>query len=204
MKIQLIGLTLAALATLATGCASDSYAAKGAARGAGSGALAGAVGAAATALIFGGDVGDAAARGAVYGGTTGAVMGGMAGADADRRVAAEQRAAREREVQGFRAEIGDDAFNGFVALAECKHGVAMANAREAQKSTKRDFALSGLWVEALAEAEQNGSAPDALLAEIAEKDREVSSPADASARLDEALVRMGEIRREFDLATNCS
>ena len=57
------------------GCATDSYAAKGAGKGAASGALAGAVGGMASALIFGGDVGEAAARGAVYGGATGAVAG---------------------------------------------------------------------------------------------------------------------------------
>ena len=42
--------------TFTTGCASDSYAAKGAAQGAGTGAMAGAVGGMISALVFGGDV----------------------------------------------------------------------------------------------------------------------------------------------------
>jgi hypothetical protein len=187
-----------------SGCASDSYAAKGAAQGAGTGALAGAVGAAATALIFGGNVGEAAARGAVYGGTSGAVVGGISGAEADKRVAAQERAEYERRVQEFRDEIGTDAFNGFVALAECKHEVALANAREAQKSTNRDFALAGLWVEVLTEADRRQTdAAAALLPTIVEKDRNVVDTAVAQDRLDQALVEIGQIRTQHDLARSC-
>ena len=189
---------------LNNGCASDSYAAKGASKGAGTGAIAGAVGAAATALIFGGNVGEAAARGAVYGGASGAVVGGMSGAEMDKRVAAEEQAEYERRVQEFREEIGTDAFNGFVALAECKHEVAIANAREAQKSSKRDFALAGLWVEALTEADRNQpEAVAALLRDLVEKDREIGDTAAAQVRLDKALVEMGEIRTRHDLARSC-
>jgi hypothetical protein len=187
-----------------SGCASDSYAAQGATKGAGTGALAGAVGAAATALIFGGNVGEAAARGAVYGGASGAVVGGISGAEADKQVAAQERAEYERRVQEFRDEIGADAFNGFVALAECKHEVALANAREAQKSTNRDFALAGLWVEVLTEADrQQTDAAAALLPAIVEKDREINDAAVAQARLDEALGEIGEIRTQYDLAPSC-
>ncbi len=202
---KLIGALVATSVLLfQSGCASDSHAAKGASKGAGTGAIAGAVGAAATALIFGGDVGEAAARGAVYGGASGAVVGGMSGAEMDRQVAAQERAEYERRVQEFRDEIGTDAFNGFVALAECKHEVALANAREAQKSSNRDFALAGLWVEVLTEADrQHTDAAVALLPAIVEKDREISDAAVAQARLDEALVDMGEIRTRYDLAASC-
>ena len=202
----LAGMLVVMGATLcASGCASDSYAAKGAARGAGTGAMAGAVGAAATALIFGGNVGEAAARGAVYGGTSGAVVGGMSGAEADKRVAAEEQAEYERRVQQFREKIGDDAFNGFVALAECKHEVALANAREAQSSSKRDFALSGFWVEALTEADRGQvEAAQAVLPAIVERDREIADVADAEARLDDTLVKIGEIRTQHDLAASCT
>ena len=202
---QLAGVLVAMMTMLLnSGCASDSYAAKGAAEGAGTGALAGAVGAAATALIFGGNIGEAAARGAVYGGASGAVVGGISGAEADKRVAAQERAEYERRVQQFREEVGTDAFNGFVALAECKHEVAIANAREAQKSSKRDFALAGLWVEVLTEADRaNTDAATALLPAIVEKDREIRDTATAQARLDEALTEMGEIRTQHDLARSC-
>jgi hypothetical protein len=198
-------LLLATLPMLNTGCASDSYAAQGAAKGAGTGALAGAVGAAATALIFGGDVGEAAARGAVYGGASGAVVGGLSGAEADRRVAEQERLEYERRVEAFRKEIGNDAFNGFVALAECKHDVAIANAREAQRSNKRDYALAGLWVEALTAADRDGAAAaKPLLTDIVGRDREVKDEADAAARLNDGLVRMSEIRKQHDLPLACS
>jgi hypothetical protein len=188
-----------------SGCATDSYAAQGAAKGGGTGALAGAVGAAATALIFGGNVGEAAARGAVYGGASGAVVGGISGAEADKRVAEQERAEQERRVQEFRDEIGADAFNGFVALTECKHEIALANAREAQKSSNRDFALAGLWVEVLTEADrQQTDAATALLPAIVEKDREIGDTAVAQARLDEALGEIGDIRTRYDLAASCS
>ncbi len=187
-----------------SGCASDSYAAKGASKGAGTGAVAGAVGAAATALIFGGNVGEAAARGAVYGGTSGAVVGGMSGAEADRQVAAQEQADYERRVQEFRDQIGTDAFNGFVALAECKHEIALANAREAQKSRNRDFALAGLWVEALTEADRGqAEAATAMLPAIVDQDGDIKEVAGAQARLDEALTEIGEIRKRYDLPVSC-
>jgi len=187
-----------------SGCASDSYAAKGASKGAGTGAVAGAVGAAATALIFGGNVGEAAARGAVYGGTSGAVVGGMSGAEADRQVAAQEQADYERRVQEFRDQIGTDAFNGFVALAECKHEIALANAREAQKSRNRDFALAGLWVEALTEADRGqAEAATAMLPAIVDQDRDIKEVAAAQTRLDEALTGIGEMRKRYDLPVSC-
>ena len=203
---QLAGVLLAMIAmVMNSGCASDSHAAKGASKGASTGAIAGAVGAAATALIFGGNVGEAAARGAVYGGTSGAVVGGMSGAERDKQVAAQERAEYEKRVQEFRDSIGTDAFNGFVALAECKHGVAIANAREAQKSSKRDFALAGLWVEALTEADRaNTDAAVGLLPAIVEKDRKIKDAKDAQARIDEAVVRMGDIRTQHGLAASCA
>lgn len=202
---QALGLLFVMIAALAVnGCASDSYAAKGASKGAGTGAIAGAVGAAATALIFGGNVGDAAARGAVYGGTSGAVVGGMSGAEADRRVAAQEQAEYEKRVQQFREKIGDDAFNGFVALAECKYEVALANAREAQKSSNGNYSLAGLWVEALTEADRGQrQAANAVLSTIAEQDRKIPDAATAEARLEDTLAQIGEIRSRHDLPASC-
>jgi hypothetical protein len=188
-----------------SGCASDSHAAKGAGKGATTGALAGAVGGMATALIFGGNVGEAAARGAVYGGASGAVVGGMAGADVDKQVAAQEQAERDKEIAKFRDEIGADAFNGFVALAECKHDIAIANAREARKSRNRDYSLAGLWIEALTEADRkNTDAASELFPELVSKDKEIKTVDDAELRTDNALLRLGEIRVEYDLPKDCT
>lgn len=197
-------LVLAGMVTSA-GCASGSYAAKGAAQGATSGAVAGAVGGMVSALVFGGNVAEAGARGAVYGGTTGAVVGGMSGARADKAVAAQKQAERDAELERLRKEIGTDAYNGVVALADCKHEVAIANARVAAKSRNRDYALAGVWVETLAEADRRNEAQArALFPQIIAKDRKVKSEAEAEARMREALQEVGNARVEYGLPAVCA
>ena len=187
-----------------SGCASDSYAAKGAAEGATTGAVAGAVGGMVTALVFGGNVAEAGARGAVYGGTTGAVVGGMSGAKVDDAVAEQRRAEREAEIAEFKKQVGIDAFNGVVALAECKHEVAIANAREAMKSGNSDFALAGVWVEMLTEADrQRENEARALFPEIVERDRDYSSEAEVETKMRGALNSLADIRTEYDMPAVC-
>jgi hypothetical protein len=158
----------------------------------------------ATALIFGGNVGEAAARGAVYGGSSGAVVGGMSGANVDKQVAAQEQAERDRKVAEFRDEIGTDAFNGFVALTECKHDIAVANAREARKSLNRDHALAGLWIEILTEADRNN--PDSaseLMPELVSSDKGIETVSDAESRTEIALDEIRKIRAEYDLPQDC-
>jgi hypothetical protein len=189
---------------LLSACASGSYAAKGAAEGAATGAIAGAVGGMMSAIVFGGDVGDAAARGAVWGGSTGAVAGGMAGARTDARVREEQEAARQAEIERIREEIGADAFNGLVALAECKYDIAIANGREAARSRNRDHALAGLWLEHLAEADRGNEQRLAVtFPEIVANDRQVSDESEARELTAEALAGLGTIRKEYDLPVVC-
>jgi len=198
-------LILLGFAMQISGCATDSNAAKGAGKGATTGALAGAVGGMATALIFGGNVGEAAARGAVYGGASGAVVGGMSGASVDKQVAAQEQAERDEKLAEFRDEIGTDAFNGFVALAECKHDIAIANAREARKSRNRDYALAGLWVETLTEADrENPDAASELFPELVSSDKRVKTVGEAESRTGNALLQLGEIRVEYDLPKECT
>lgn len=191
--------------TLISGCASDSYAAKGAGEGAATGAVAGAVGGMVTALVFGGNVAEAGARGAVYGGTTGAVVGGMAGSKADKAAADQQRANREAEFAELKNRIGTDAYNGVAALAECKHDLAIANAKEAVKSKNKDYVLAGVWVETLTEADRHRETQArALFPEIVARDREIKSETDAEARMREALQELGEIRVEYGMPAVCS
>ena len=198
-------LILLVFAVQISGCATDSYAAKGAGKGATTGALAGAVGGMATALIFGGDVGGAAARGAVYGGASGAVVGGMSGASVDKQVAAQDQADRDKKVAEFRDEIGADAFNGFVALAECKHDIAIANALEARKSRNRDHALAGLWIQILSEADRkNPDATSELFPELVSSDKQIKTVGDAESRARNALLQLGEIRVEYDMPKDCT
>jgi hypothetical protein len=195
------------VAMLNSGCAKDTYAAKGAAEGAKTGAIAGAVGGMVTAMIFGGDVVGAGARGAVYGASSGAVVGGMAGSSVDKQISTQPAppADPENQLARMRDELGVDAYNGIVALSDCKHDVAIANAREAGKSGNPDYELAGLWIEALAEADrQQEPAARALYPEIVRRDNELSSVSDAEARLREGLRELGEIRASFGMPAVCT
>jgi hypothetical protein len=193
-----------AVAVVVTGCATGSNAAKGATQGAATGAMAGAAGGMLTALIFGGDVVEAGARGAVYAGAAGAVSGGMAGAQRDKQVAAQKQAERDREIAQFKAQVGADAFNAVVALADCKHNVALANAAEARDSNNAEFALAGLWMEVLTEADRrNEAAARGRFPELIEQDDALSNDSDAEARMVEALEGIRNLRVEHDLPATC-
>ncbi len=187
------------------GCASDSQAAKGATEGAGTGALAGAVSGMVGALVFGGDVGDAAVRGAVYGGTAGAVAGGVSGSKRDKAIAEQQASENEKNLSQLRREIGDDAFNGVVALAECKYEVAAANAKLARQSSNRDHALAGLWVDVLSSADQRREAEArALFPELIRLDRDIDSDTDAEASMREGLQALMDVRSDHGLPRVCA
>lgn len=158
-----------------------------------------------TALIFGGNVAEAGARGAVYGGTSGAVVGGMAGSRADKAAEAKQQAARDKEIENFRKKVGTDGFNGVVALAECKHDIAIANARQASASKKSDYSLAGIWLEVLTEGDrQNQEAAAALFPELVSRDRTIDTEADAETKMNEELQKLKSIRAEYGLPIDCS
>lgn len=186
------------------GCASDSNASRGAKEGATTGAIAGAVGGMVTALVFGGNVGDAAARGAVYGGSTGAVVGGMSGSKQDKAQAAAKVDANDKRLEELRKKIGDDAFDGIVALAKCKHEVAAANAKVAMESGKRDYQLAGLWVDVLSSADQRRETEArARFPEIIKLDRDIKSDADAEAAMRTSMEELGDIREAYALPRVC-
>ena len=198
-------LFIAAACVSASGCASDSHAAKGASQGATTGAVAGAVGGMMTALVFGGNVAEAGARGAVYGGTTGAVAGGMSGSRADKAEAERAEAQRLQEIEEFRRSIGNDAYNGVVALAECKHEIALANAREAIKTNNAGFSLAGQWLEVLTETDRgNAAAAQALLPDLAARDSELADTQAAEVAVDSTMQKLRQIRSDYDIPVDCT
>ena len=150
--MRLRALTLSLVLVWSGGCSTEST--QGAAEGAAGGAVVGAVGGMVTALVFGGDVGEAAARGAVWGGSTGAVAGGMRGAEQAKRNEQARLAQEQAEIEKLKKRIGDDAYAGLEALADCKYAVAKAYADTAMQSSKQDYALAGAWVEVITLAEQ--------------------------------------------------
>jgi hypothetical protein len=183
-----------------TACAGQTG--KRATEGAVTGAAAGAVGGVVSALIFGGDVGNAAARGAAWGASTGAVSGAIAGSKQDNAAKKKQQQAA---AQKLKAEIGDDAFAGLTALAQCKHPVALGYAQTAQKLDNKDFALAGLWLEILTYADQGAAEKSqALIPAVIQSDPDISSESEAIQEMEEALIGLANIRREHNLAEKCA
>ena len=183
-----------------TGCASDSHTARGASKGAGTGAVAGAVGGLVGSLVFGGDPVEGAARGAVYGGATGAAVGAMAGAERDRK----EKQQQEAHLAKLRQQIGDDAFDGLAALAECRHDVSLRQAAKAQKSDNPNYALAGLWLEVLSHADQRDEAKArSLFPKVVEKDWDIKSTSQAEETMRNALNDLMDIRQEYKLPRLC-
>ena len=151
------------------------------------------------------------ARGAVAGGSSGAVVGGMSGAQRDKQKAAQQEAATEQqtavaneELEKIRRTLGEDTYNGMVALANCKYGIARANADVAQGAENPDHALGGLWLSILTDADQrNENDARARFPQLIERDAKIGSEAEAEAAMREALQRLGEIRAANGLPTVC-
>ena len=168
------------------------------------GAAAGAVGSMFTAAIFGGDIGDAAARGAVWGASAGAVSGAIQGSAEDarnkERALEERRRRQQAELKRLQAEIGDDAFAGLEALTTGKHEVAIAYARTAARSSNPSYALAGHWLEVLTyrDSAQNAEV-EHHLPHLVELDPDVENLSDARATLAELTDGLAEIRTEFDI-----
>ena len=189
--------------------ACSSHTAKRAGEGAAMGAVVGAAGGMVSALIFGGNVGEAAARGAVWGGTTGAVAGGISGAQQEQTMKAQQeqakKAQQDKNIEKLKKELGEDAFNGLAALTECKHEVALGYARTAAKSDNKNYALAGKWIEILtyADSRQEDKAR-ALYPELVNIDTNISSESQAEETMQKALQRLMDIRGEYNLPKTCS
>ena len=169
-------------------------------RGAATGAAAGAVGGLVSALVFGGDPADAAARGAVYGGSVGAVSGAVAGAQMDQA----EKKQRDARLEKLKKEIGDDAFSGLEALADCKHEVSLGYARTAAKSDNKDHALAGLWLEVLTygDSRQENAARE-LFPDLVAKDADIRSESQAEETMRKALTALMDIREQYKLPRVC-
>ncbi len=186
------------IAVSLTACSTHS--AKRAGEGAAMGAVVGAAGGMVSALIFGGNVGEAAARGAVWGGTTGAVSGGISGAQQDQM----EKAQQDKTIEKLKADLGEDAFNGLVALTDCKHEVALGYARTAARSENKDHALAGLWLEILAYADQKKEdKARQLFPNLIAKDSKISVEAQAEETMRKAMQRLMDIRGEYNLPKTC-
>lgn len=192
-------LSVLLLGTLLSAC--GEYAAKGAGTGATTGAVSGAVGGLVSALVFGGDAGDAMARGAVYGGAVGATAGAMGGAQVDKKV--EQQ--RQATAEALSTKIGDDAYDGLAALANCKHDVSLKQASLARQSDNPNFSLAGLWLEVLSYADQGNEArARELFPEVVTRDWNIKTEAEAEADMRQTLAKLMDIREQYNMPRVCS
>jgi hypothetical protein len=184
------------------GCAG---AGQGAVEGAAGGALAGAAGGLVSALVWGGDPGEHMARGATAGAAIGAVGGAVQGSQRAKAEENYKAAQEQQEIEQFRRDIGNDAFDAVVALAECRQEVAMANARVAAQSTNSNHALAGLWVQALTLADQ-GDEPGvaSIEPEIIRWDRQIEDSAQFDRELKDVYQGLVDIRAEYGLPVSCS
>lgn len=198
LVFPLLLLAVVGLVTQLAGCAS--YTAKGAGGGAATGAVSGAVGGLVSALVFGGDPVERAARGAVYGGAVGATAGAIAGSQADKKAKAQQDAGLAK----LRKDIGEDAYNGLEALADCEHDVSLRQAAKAQQASNPNYALAGLWLEVLSYADQRDEAKArALFPTLVEKDWDIKSEAQAEEVMRKSLNELMNIREEYKLPRVC-
>lgn len=195
-------LIISLAAFFVAGCAG---AGEGAVKGAAGGALAGAASGLITALVWGGDAGEHMVRGAQAGATVGAIGGAIEGSSKARAEAEYQAAQEQRELDQFRHDIGNAAFDGVVALVDCKHTVAIANAEIAAESTNGNHALAGLWVQALTYADQDDSSRlEVIGTEIVRWDREVSNSTQFESELRNAHNDLLDIRSDNHLPRTCT
>ncbi len=169
-------------------------------QGATMGAVTGAAGGMVSALIFGGDVGEAAARGAAYGGTVGAVSGAVVGSRQDQA----NKKKQEDVAAKMKSEFGEEAYTGLVALANCKHDVAMGHAKAAENLEKKEHSLAGLWLEVLTYADQQQEdKARALFPALIEKDPEIDSAAKVEESMRKAMQGLMKIRANHKLPQTC-
>lgn len=193
---------LSSLMIQLSGCSSNT--AKGAAEGGTSGAVAGAVGGLVSALVFGGDPAESAARGAVYGGATGATFGAMAGSQTADSVE-ETEDQKEDKYAALRSKIGEDAFNGLEALADCRHTVSLKQATKAQQSENPNFALAGLWLEVLNYADQQDEThARKLYPKVIKQDWNIKTNTQAEEAMRKALNSLMDIRQEYNMPRVCT
>lgn len=192
MAVMLLMVTLLAACATKTG--------QQAGKTAGIGALAGAAGGILSAAIFGGNVGSAMARGAALGAGSGAMVGAIAGSQEDEKAAGTPEAKAAR----LKKDIGDDAFNGLNAIVDCDYSVALADAEKAKASGNNEYAVAGLWVEALTYFDSREEAKArALYPAIFKKDKHVSTQQQAEEHMRKGLDQIMQAREKRNKPRVC-
>ena len=125
----------------------------------------------------------------------------MGGAQIDSKL--EQQ--RQATAENLRKSIGDDAFKGLQALADCDHDTSLQQAGLARQSDNPNFSLAGLWLEVLSYADQgNESRARGLFPEVVETDWDIKSEAEAESSMRDTLNKLMDIREQYNLPRVCS
>ena len=104
----------------------------------------------------------------------------------------------------LRKEIGDGAFEGLEALADCRHDVSLHQAAKAQQSKNLNYALAGLWLEILNYGDKGDEArARSLFPTLVEKDWDIKSEANAKDIMRKALNELMNIRQEYNMLRVC-
>ena len=106
---------------------------------------------------------------------------------------AREKQQKEAQIDKLRKEIGNDAFDGLAALAECRHDSALNKAGKAQASDNPNYALAGLWLEVLSYADQRKEQQARnLFPKVVEKDWNIKNESQA-----EEAMRKAEYEKAF-------
>ena len=96
-------------------------------------------------------------------------------------------------------------FAGVVALVDCKHPVALANAQDATDSTNGNHALAGLWVQALTFADLGDvSGLHEVTPEIIRWDRAIANTSQFNIELEKAHDDLMDIRSDYMPPRSCN
>ena len=115
---------------------------------------------------------------------------------------AEVRKAAEEEI---RSRIGDDAFKGLQALADCEHADSLKQATLARQSENPNFSLAGLWLEVLTYGDQgNDAKASSLFPEVVKTDWDIKTEAEAESTMRDTLNKLMDIREQYNLPRVCS
>lgn len=190
-----------------------SHTAQGAREGAGAGAAMGAF----SALIWGGDVVEGAARGAAVGATAGAISGSgrdaQARADAQQIQQAERRAAdaerRAANAENVAAEeqkyvdmFGKDVYEGYKALLQCEHQRAQGLAQAGKAAQVSDHRLAAEWLDALIAVDRRDTErANQVFDRLIDLDADIDSRQQASIATDKVLLEMRQERRDLGLSS---
>lgn len=172
----------------------------GAQRGAVTGGISGAVGGLLGSLVFGGNAVEGAVGGAVVGMGAGATSGAISGAEQDRRIAEQ----RQAEIDAFRQRVGDDNFNGAVALVECRHDDALAAAATAAQGGNPDYVLASTWLQGLTLTDRRQEAQArSLYPTLVDGDPDIGTTEAAELKMRDLVQRLTTVRANNGLPQIC-